>query len=157
MSGAVDDIADRMQCPPDFPAAAMLVALASVVGCQIGIRPRRRDDWLVVSNLWGCVIGRPSLKKSPAIQTAEKRIREIEALDRERLADDIRKASAEAMVNDELVKVLRNKMSKSLKADDVDTARHIACEIQAMDESVAPVPRRIITTDPTIENLWGIC
>src|SRR5688572_28011578 len=49
----IADIADRMQCPPDFPAVAAMVALAGIVGRKVGIRPKRRDDWLVVPNLWG--------------------------------------------------------------------------------------------------------
>ena len=53
VGNVVDDIAERMQCPPDFPAAAMVVAMAAVIGCRIGIRPRRFDNWLVVPNLWG--------------------------------------------------------------------------------------------------------
>ncbi len=47
----VKDIAERMQCPPDFPAVAAMATLAGVVGKQVGIRPKRRDDWLVVPNL----------------------------------------------------------------------------------------------------------
>ena len=55
------DIAERMQCPPDFPAAAAIVALGSVIGRRCGIRPKRQDDWTVVPNLWGAVIGRPGV------------------------------------------------------------------------------------------------
>lgn len=64
----VDDIAARMQCPPDFPAVALMVSLATVIGRRCGIYPKRLDDWLVIANLWGVVVGRPSLMKSPAIQ-----------------------------------------------------------------------------------------
>src|SRR5687767_860978 len=63
----ITDIAERMQCPLDFPAVAAMVCLAAIVGRQIGIRPKRHDDWLVVPNLWGAVIGRPGLLKSPAL------------------------------------------------------------------------------------------
>ena len=57
----VMDIAERMQCPPDFTAAAVLVALGSAVGRRCGIRPKRFDDWTVVPNLWGAVVGRSGL------------------------------------------------------------------------------------------------
>ena len=49
----VEDIADRMQCPLDFVAVGAMVALSAVVGRQVAIRPKRRDDWTVVPNLWG--------------------------------------------------------------------------------------------------------
>jgi hypothetical protein len=150
---AVDDIAERMQCPPDFPAASMLVAMAAVIGARVGIRPRRFDDWLVVPNLWGCVVGRPSLKKSPAIGHAEKRIRAIEARERERLADEIEQFQVEAVLAEASVKSMKAGIAKAMKAGDMDEARRLALELRVIEESVAPVPRRIITTDSTIEKL----
>jgi putative DNA primase/helicase len=53
----VMDIADRMQCPPDFPAVGAMVALSSVIGRKACIRPKRHDDWQVVPNLWGAIVG----------------------------------------------------------------------------------------------------
>jgi len=153
IGSAVDDIAERMQCPPDFPAAAMLVALAALVGCRVGIRPRRHDDWLVIPNLWGCVVGRPSLKKSPAIQTAEKRIRAIEARERERLAPDILSSGIDAMLTEAKIKALKASIAKALQADDEPEARRLAESMLELEEDGPPIPRRIITTDPTIEKL----
>ena len=46
------DIAERVGCPLEFPAAGALVALAIVVGSKVAIRPKRKDDWTVVPNLW---------------------------------------------------------------------------------------------------------
>ena len=60
----VVDVAERMQCPPDFPAVATMIAFAGVVGRKIGIRPKRFDDWTVIPNLWGALIGRPSIMKT---------------------------------------------------------------------------------------------
>ena len=68
----ITDEADRMPCPPDFIAAAALVALASIVGARCAIKPKSQDSWLVVPNLWGGIVGLPSAKKSPAISTALK-------------------------------------------------------------------------------------
>ena len=53
------DISDRMQCPPYYVAAAAMVALGSVLGRKVAIRPQRQTDWFEVANLWGCVVGRP--------------------------------------------------------------------------------------------------
>lgn len=153
IGSAVDDIAERMQCPPDFPAAAMLVALAAVIGCRIGIRPRRHDDWLVIPNLWGCVVGRPSLKKSPAIQTAEKRIRAIEARDRQRLAEDIGNYEIEAVLAQSKIKTNRSAIDAAMKKGDSEKARQLAEETADLADKPAPVPRRIITTDSSIEKL----
>lgn len=68
----ITDIADRMQVPLEFIAAPVVVSLSSVIGRQIGIFPKREDNWLVVPNLWGAVIARPGFFKSPAISEGMK-------------------------------------------------------------------------------------
>ncbi|MCC7261581.1 MAG: PriCT-2 domain-containing protein [Candidatus Latescibacteria bacterium] len=57
----IEDVAQRLQCPPDFPAVGAMVALAAVVGRQVALRPKVADDWAVVPNLWGAIVGRPGL------------------------------------------------------------------------------------------------
>src|SRR5690606_28968044 len=49
----VEDVAERMQCPPDYVAVAQMVVISSAVGRRRGIYPKQHDDWLVVPNLWG--------------------------------------------------------------------------------------------------------
>jgi hypothetical protein len=50
----VKDTWERMQCPPDYPAVAAMVALAGAVGRQIAVGPQAESDWMVIPNLWGC-------------------------------------------------------------------------------------------------------
>jgi putative DNA primase/helicase len=47
----IADIAERLQCPPDYPAVGSMVAAAAVIGRQIEMRPKRYDDWTVTPNL----------------------------------------------------------------------------------------------------------
>lgn len=63
--GYVQDISERMQCPPDFSAVNTYVMLSAPIGCKIGIRPKRRDNWVIVPNLWGATIGGSGVMKSP--------------------------------------------------------------------------------------------
>ncbi len=70
MSDFVLDEADRMPCPPDYVAAALLVVLGAVIGAKCGLKPKRRDDWIVTPNLYGGVVGDPSEKKTPAVNIA---------------------------------------------------------------------------------------
>lgn len=74
LKGWILDIADRMQIPPDFSAASCIVALGSLIGRKIGVYPKQKDDWLVIPNLWGMIVGRPSLLKSPAMAEVMKPI-----------------------------------------------------------------------------------
>ena len=78
LSAWVQDIADRVQCPPDFSAVGAMISLAAIVGRKIGIRPKRRDDWLEVPNLWGAVVGRPGVMKSPALREVMRPLRKLE-------------------------------------------------------------------------------
>jgi putative DNA primase/helicase len=50
----VEDVADRMQVPLDFPAIVCMSVLAGLCERRALIQPKEKDDsWLVVPNLWG--------------------------------------------------------------------------------------------------------
>ena len=66
----VMDVADRQQAPADFVAVAAMCGIAAVIGNRFRIRPKEHDDWEIVPNLWGAIVGRPSAMKTPAMQAA---------------------------------------------------------------------------------------
>lgn len=66
----VEDVAERMQCPPDFVAVPMVAAAGNLIGRRCAIRPQARSDWQEFPNLWGCIVGRPGMMKSPAMTAA---------------------------------------------------------------------------------------
>ena len=72
------DEAERMQCPLDFLAASAICGLSGLIGAGCGIRPKQLDNWTVVPNLWGGLIGRPGSKKTPAMNAVLRPIRELE-------------------------------------------------------------------------------
>ena len=45
------DIRDLVGCPLEVVAAAAIVALAALVGREVGIRLKRFDSWKVIPNL----------------------------------------------------------------------------------------------------------
>ncbi len=59
LRGWVTDIADRMQCPPDFTAVGAVVALSSLIGARAVVKPKARDDWAVTPNPVGRHRGPP--------------------------------------------------------------------------------------------------
>ena len=73
------DIASRGCFPLEYPAAAAVVGLSGLIGRRIAIRPKRHDDWLVVPNLWGAVVGPPGIQKSPAIEEALRPLKRLAA------------------------------------------------------------------------------
>jgi len=144
------DIAERMQCPPDFPAIGAMVALAAVVGRRIGIRPKQRDDWTVVSNLWGAIVGRPGVLKTPALAEAMRPL--------ERLASRARQAHTAAMREHigkaELAKAKKDLLRGELRAkkERRDDAAILA-DLGALAGQDEPVELRFMTNDPTVEKL----
>ncbi len=92
------DICDRTQIPLDYVAAPAIVALSSVIGRTVGIYPKQQDDWLCVPNLWGVVIGRPGVLKSPALAEALKPLRRLAFQAEENHKEASRTAEAAAVV-----------------------------------------------------------
>jgi putative DNA primase/helicase len=76
----VQDICDRVQCPPDYVGAAAITALAAALGRKIGIRPQAETDWTVVGNQWALIVGRPGVLKSPAMEAALGPLKRLAAL-----------------------------------------------------------------------------
>jgi putative DNA primase/helicase len=159
----VADIAERMQCPPDFPAVGAMVALSSVIGRKACIAPKRRDDWRVIPNLWGVVVGRPGVMKSPALSETLKPLDRLQAL-----ASDLHR---EAMRDHEI-----NAKLDGMKGKDAETkamklvtrGNRLEAEQLLMNSAsggeAAPVLRRYKVTDSSmealgeilIENPWGV-
>ena len=75
----IDDIATRLQCPPDYPAITAMTALGAILGRKIGIKPQMKTDWIEIPNIWGAFIGPPGMLKSPAMNEALRPIHRLEA------------------------------------------------------------------------------
>ena len=148
----LEDIAARMQCPPDYPAVGAVIALGSIIGRKVGIRPKRQDDWLVVPNLWGMVVGRPGLMKTPAL---EQSLAPLNRLAAEALAKYETEAGAykvSAMLDVQRAKLAEKAILGLLKAGNEDAARNRA-ESAVEEADSAPVLRRYKVNDSTVEKL----
>ncbi len=148
----IEDIAERMQCPPDFPAVGAMIALGSLVGRKIGIRPKRYDDWLVIPNLWGCIVGRPGLMKTPALEQPLRPLRRLVAEALDRYAAEMQDHEVNTMLKSQGAKLAEKKIAAHLKKGDQQAARAEA-EAIVKKEPDEPVCRRYETNDPTIEKL----
>jgi putative DNA primase/helicase len=154
LRGWLNDIAERVSCPLDFPAVGAIVSAGIVVGRKIAIRPKCQDDWTVVPNLWGAIVGRPGVLKTPALKEATAPLRRLEARARERHAEARRDFEAEALVASteaETAKKALKDAAREGKSKDVlnDLARK-ATQAEAPSE---PILARYTTSDTTVEKL----
>jgi hypothetical protein len=92
---SVADEANRMQCPIDFIAISILEVISAIVGAGCGIKPKKEDDWLVIPNLWGCIIGRPGKLKTPAASSAINFLDKLEANEKSIFDEEMRKYEIE--------------------------------------------------------------
>lgn len=149
LRGWVMDISHRMQCPPDYAAVGAIVALSSLIGARAVVRPKARDNWQVVPNLWGLSIGRAGVKKSPALNEVLEPLRRLQDT-------EIRQwqASHDAWELDaklaELQGADNERKAKKLASGDPVTARALLRPTDIPDE---PTPRRFIVNDATVEKL----
>ena len=158
LRGWVEDVTDRMQCPPDFPAVGAMVALSSVIGRKAAIHPRVYDDWALSPNLWGCVVGRPGIMKSPALSAALAPLERLQA----KANRDHQDAKKEHTRNEKL-------RAMQGKADEAKAQKLIAqgkrkdaedllieAEYDAENADPPPVLRRYKVTDASVEALGEI-
>jgi len=145
----IGDISERMQCPPEFPSVAALVAAASIIGNRVCICPKRADAWRVVPNLWGAVVGRPGMLKSPALHEAFTPMKARERLAREEYDRGIQDFNFEREFAEAQKTNLRSQMKKAKNAGDKEALRK-----EYVDADIPmPVERRYIVNDPTVEKL----
>lgn len=60
--------AKQMQIAEDYFVASLLVYIGSLIGRKRGLRLRAGTSWIEFANLWGMVVGRPAMMKSPAMK-----------------------------------------------------------------------------------------
>ena len=151
--GWIEDIANRMQCPPDFPAIGAMVALSAVVGRQMTIRPKRRDDWAVVPNLWGGVVGRSGIMKSPAVAETLRPLHGLEAKAREEYVVILQDYEVTKLVTEAEKRHAQDEIKKAIREQRDPTT--LARELTSPETS-EPARRRYIVNDTTVEKLGEI-
>lgn len=145
----LEDIALRLQVPLDFAAIPAIVSLATVIGSKVRIRPKQKDDWTVVLNLWGAVVGDPGLLKSPSIEQATKPLRRLIA-QAESTHLTLKKQFA---IDDEIDTERRKDVQRRVKAA-IASGEDPAPLMAEMGEPLPePTEKRYIVNDATVEKL----
>lgn len=146
------DICNRVQCPPDFVGVTIMVALATVIGRRIGVRPKCQDDWTEYANQWACIVGRPGTMKSPAMAAALAPLNALEAKASKKYADDLAVFGCEAQIHAMRLDAQKKSVAKTLAKD-----AGAEVSLAVMQERPPPTLKRYKVNDATPESLLDIC
>ena len=146
------DIADRACIPLEYVAIPAIVSLGALVGRSIGLRPNRRDNYLVVGNLWGAIVGRPGSMKSHAVSEALGPLRVLAEKATKRYDTERLRWEAHIETIETGIKVTKKKMEKADKHDMADLEEQLAKKL-AEQRDEQPRERRYMTQDATVEKL----
>ncbi len=146
----VEDISDRTQAPPDYAAAAVIVALAGCVSRRAVIIPKQADtSWRVIPNLWGAIVAPPGMMKSPILRAVTLPLSLIEERWRAEF-DDAKTAFETEKEQAELQwQAWREQYKQAIKRQD-------ALPPQPDRILSEPLQKRLILTDATFEKLHAI-
>jgi len=150
------DMADRTQIPLEFVAAPAVVALSSLIGRRLGIYPKERDDWLVVPNLWGAIIGRPGVLKSPAIAEAVRPLRRLAQSATEEHRTEVANAEADSQIIKMRVAALDVNGKKAAKDGNEQELLNIQSDLAALNleaQDAVVYERRYVVNDGTVEKI----
>jgi putative DNA primase/helicase len=146
----VRDISERMQCPPDFATVGIIVMIAALIGRKLGIRPMQRNDWIVIPNLWGAVVGNSGIMKSPTLNEVLIPIKKLQATAFEEYnnaKNECERAAELARIKNSVRKTEVRAAYKKNKAVDVS-------ELLKWDEGdEPPTLKRYITNNASYEAL----
>jgi hypothetical protein len=146
------DIVERMQCPADFVGITIISALGTVIGRRVGIRPKTLDDWTEYCNFWTCTVGRPGVMKSPAMAAALAPLNALGTKASQRHADQQATFDADAQLQAMRRDAQKKQLAKALAKDP-----HASIQMDAITGSEAPILKRYLVNDATVEALLNIC
>lgn len=145
--GWITDIAERMQCPIEFLAVGAMVAAGSALGNRIGIQPKQHDTgWIEVPNLWGAIVGRPGVMKTPALAEVLAPLQKIEVA--------LQEAFPAARAQYELDRLIYEATKRTITAE--ITKSGVPPNRTLPPEPEPPQPQRAIVCDSTYQKLGQI-
>ena len=145
------DAADGLQVPLDFTAIPAMVALAGTIGRKVAVAMKQHDRWAEVPMLWGCVVGRPSSGKSPALYPARHMLERLANKERTSYETRMREYEARELVAEATRANAKKDIQAALKKNNTRAAE--AAAEAALSENEPPSEPRIVVNDATVEKL----
>jgi putative DNA primase/helicase len=149
-----EDSALRIGCPIDFIAVSIVVGLGALIGKHIAIRPRQFDDWQVVPNLWGIIIGRPSSRKSSALRVGMTPLWDLQTEKTARHQDEVKQWEKDKQLVQIKNKALQKQIDKAVSRGEQDRIISLFEKMEEVPEK--PYLDRLIGNDTTEAKLCEI-
>ena len=154
MRDYITDIAERMDhSSPDYVAVGVMVALATLIGRKLAVMPKRFDPWLVVPNLWGAVIGRPSAKKTPSLTKAMAPLHQFESVEFEKHGLAMGKYLEQEKVAKVALKANEKLLKKKIEGGKQEEGEKDFLKSLNLGPVEPPPCKRFIVNDATVEKL----
>lgn len=142
--------AEQMQIPPDFLLAPFLVYVGSLLGRKRALKLRQGTDWYKHANLWGMVIGCPSVMKTPAMKVVRSPLNNLAV----RAKENYDQALKQYSLDSEAWKIRQKAHDERYKTQIKKRGKDVGnIELIREEEPQLPVYRRYKTDDSTIEKL----
>ena len=132
-------------CPFDFLALSAIVTAGSLIGSRVRVKGSTNSDWFIVPNLYGGIVGLPSTKKTPALDTTRQPIVELQTHARKEFEDKQKDYEIEAKYYERETGIIYR--NKDL---DLEQTKQKIKEIEKPDQ---PILKRYETNDITTPKL----
>ena len=150
LRGFVQDISERMQCPPDFAAVGAFVMMATIIGRKVGIRPMKHNDWTVIPNLWGAVVGNSGVMKSPTLGATLSPLKKLQAREYDVFNLAMAAYAGQAEITKLQKSVNKSEAKKTLANNKTADVRSLLKTDESED---APLLKRYVTNNASYEAL----
>lgn len=155
LRGWAKEVSELMQVPLESVTVPMIVALSSLIGRQVVIRPKQLDTTFeIVPNLWGAVISSPGSKKTPTVEMALEPLYRLAKRAKSNYQDAMEKFK-DVELEHQLKTDTLNADYKAKKVDMESYSKKVATIDNNLEES-RPIERRYILNDTTTEKLMLI-
>jgi len=138
------DVADRACLPVELVAVPAMVALGSVIGSHMRVRPETQSAWTTPPNLWGAIVAPSGVMKSHAVAAALGPVKAMEKASIEAAEAEERHAKIQRIMLEADLKRAKNR-----KDPDYEEIANLTESLESLEVQA----RRYLTNDPTVEKL----
>jgi DNA primase len=148
------DASECMNVSRDFILIPAFVGLASLIGRRLAVRPKQFAAWDEVSNLWGVIVGPPSVLKTPALSEALSFVTELNSKRIQKFKDELKEAEPKIEMlkikEKSLASAYKNAIKTGVDEKDIESALNLTKE---EIKKLKPKLSRIMVNDTTVEKL----